>query len=79
MTATGTPAGLEGELSELREGWRQGALKIASDVKAEAQLARNGDLYWTQPTLPGGEAKPLPLDSYLYPGSLGPALFFALG
>lgn len=65
-------------MTEQRDRWRAAALDIVERVRAEARYARDGRVYWLQPELPGREGPRKPLDSYLYPGSTGIALFFAL-
>lgn len=60
------------------ERWRAAAAAIARTILAEARYAKDGGIYWRVPDLPGREGLPPPLDTGLYPGSTGLALFFAL-
>jgi lantibiotic modifying enzyme len=62
-----------------RQSLAQAASAIAREVHAQASYARDGGIYWTQPSAPRETpGRPRQLDSYLYPGAMGIALFFAL-
>jgi len=64
----------------MREDFRRAAEDIAREVLAQASYARDGSIYWLQPAPRQGrrQGPPRLLDSFLYPGALGIALFFAL-
>ena len=59
-------------------GFQQAAEKIADEIHENVRHARDGNVYWLGPTLvEEGRALFRPLGPYLYPGTLGVALFLA--
>lgn len=66
-------------MSADREAFLEAAAEIAREVTGQARHARDGGIYWNQAAPRDAEPQPSrPLNSFLYPGSTGVALFFAL-
>jgi lantibiotic modifying enzyme len=67
---------------ENQHAFLQAAAEIAREVRGQASYARDGGIYWTQPSprdrRDEKSERIRPLDANLYPGTMGIALFFAL-
>jgi hypothetical protein len=58
--------------AERRSSLAAAAADIAHEVHGLASYARDGGMYWRQPSAPGEvTGRPRQLDSYLYPGAMG--------
>jgi len=58
--------------------FKQVSSRIADEIHQQARYARDGNIYWRGPTgIVEGRARAGPVGPYLYPGTLGIALFLA--
>jgi type 2 lantibiotic biosynthesis protein LanM len=57
---------------------QEASIRIADEIHQNARYAKDGNVYWRGPTvIVDGRAQARPVGPYLYPGTLGIALFLA--